>query len=1051
MSDKKLQKSTKQEPQFISNSPCNEDLFEGKSHSKIANSIADLLIENKNCNIVGIDGGWGSGKSNLVKLVESNIKTKNKNFHFFVYDAWGFQNDYQKRSILETLTSYLIEEKIISGSKWNSMLMQLLSKKSSVGSKVVKELNPITKVSAIFAFLLPIFNFIYLKIPDFKFKNYLWFIPVFLFIITLVIVQACNMNKFGQKITFTSFFKDLFYSYLDYTDNTQNVEDAIKYETIYEEEASTRDFKNWMQKIDLDLNKERLVIVFDNMDRLPSEKVQELWAAINSILADIQYKSISVLVPFDRKHIRNAFKNENIDEQEKTYGDDFINKTFNVVFRVSPPTMSNWKQYFYVQWRKAFDEEPDYSITQIYDLLTKEQTPRKIIAFINEFVSLRKLFSKEMIPDQYVCLFIFAKTIIAENPDVEIITPSYLGALGYLYKNDTNLSKYMSALFYQLEPETALDIIYADKIKRALDNNNTEELENLVNLNTFEQILQKVIPNITNLPNTIYALEKCLNSNIKNQQVIWDNLVKKVTVKEKALQKYQTILLERITNKDIYIKQLINDFCNEPITDVNLYYTNLSQLNKLSFIEAKKYFVSKKVDPSNFISFVELAKEEYEIYNLECSKNEIDRYLATFNKDQLKILSAMNYLDFEKEDCLEYISNIEKNIDSSPNDKNYIPSLFERLKEIQRPVNKKISDAAIVGLFPSFNENTEFYYDLICMRIRRLTSFQSQSSNYNNSILQKNEETYIEKIAERIESYICFGDLLIHANEMKSYITYIAVCKKLLTNSYGIQSANITELLNNYEIVKTTLNVSPEVLFESFNGWEKYVNDKLNDENIIQIPLSFFEDGKAINNKLYKTCCKKVKDYLNSQTSEDWEESILNNGFNYKVILCLEYKIENCYEGFKELLVKQIDGEISSLNKQSCQKLIDLAQKNNRSLSSVFNTIRDRFCSGKVQMSLSIFDFFGKWIFEYSDLNSNKECLRTILPNTILDNESVIQTMLFYKEKVISMIKASGADGQDFKDKIQDLLNKKYFEKSEFTSFANSIGIKKTSEDSEEK
>ena len=40
MSDKKLQKSTKQEPQFISNSPCNEDLFEGKSHSKIANSIA---------------------------------------------------------------------------------------------------------------------------------------------------------------------------------------------------------------------------------------------------------------------------------------------------------------------------------------------------------------------------------------------------------------------------------------------------------------------------------------------------------------------------------------------------------------------------------------------------------------------------------------------------------------------------------------------------------------------------------------------------------------------------------------------------------------------------------------------------------------------------------------------------------------------------------------------------------------------------------------------------------------------------------------------------
>lgn len=60
-------------PHFLSNSPCNEDLFEGKAHSKIAGNIADLLIENQNSNIIGIEGTWGSEKSNLIKLVGKNI------------------------------------------------------------------------------------------------------------------------------------------------------------------------------------------------------------------------------------------------------------------------------------------------------------------------------------------------------------------------------------------------------------------------------------------------------------------------------------------------------------------------------------------------------------------------------------------------------------------------------------------------------------------------------------------------------------------------------------------------------------------------------------------------------------------------------------------------------------------------------------------------------------------------------------------------------------------------------------------------------------------
>ena len=97
-------------PKFLDNKPCKEDLFEGKSHETIAQKIANL-IEKDQAKVIGIDGGWGSGKSNMIHLIES--KLDNKKYHFFIYDAWGFQTDFQRRSILENLTGFLIDEKHI--------------------------------------------------------------------------------------------------------------------------------------------------------------------------------------------------------------------------------------------------------------------------------------------------------------------------------------------------------------------------------------------------------------------------------------------------------------------------------------------------------------------------------------------------------------------------------------------------------------------------------------------------------------------------------------------------------------------------------------------------------------------------------------------------------------------------------------------------------------------------------------------------------------------------------------------------------------------------
>jgi hypothetical protein len=266
-------------PKFLNNKPCKDDLFKGQSHKKIAQNIANLIKKDE-AKVIGIDGGWGSGKSNMIHLIESELD--NEKYHFFIYDAWGCQTDFQRRSILENLTGFLIDEKhILKKEKWNGRLLQLLSRKRSINSKIVKELSAISKVGAILAILSPVFLFVNNYLSE-NFKPFYWLIILVGSIISLIIMQTRNMRKYGQTITFSSFFKELFFSYLDYENNSDNIEQSIKYETIYDEEPSSRDFRNWMNDINNDLKNNKLIIVFDNMDRLPNNKVQELWSSIHT-------------------------------------------------------------------------------------------------------------------------------------------------------------------------------------------------------------------------------------------------------------------------------------------------------------------------------------------------------------------------------------------------------------------------------------------------------------------------------------------------------------------------------------------------------------------------------------------------------------------------------------------------------------------------------------------------------------------------------------------------------------------------------------------------
>ena len=77
---------------FLSNRPLGKDLLDGKSQDYVAQAIkkhieeVDLEMDTQNSlpRIIGVEGSWGSGKSNMLLQLQDKLKS---NYYFFTYDA----------------------------------------------------------------------------------------------------------------------------------------------------------------------------------------------------------------------------------------------------------------------------------------------------------------------------------------------------------------------------------------------------------------------------------------------------------------------------------------------------------------------------------------------------------------------------------------------------------------------------------------------------------------------------------------------------------------------------------------------------------------------------------------------------------------------------------------------------------------------------------------------------------------------------------------------------------------------------------------------------
>lgn len=497
--------------------PSDSDSFSGGGHLRTARALAKTIrrFEGKDHSI-GLEGSWGSGKSTIVNLATDELENSDKEdkHHVFTFDLWANQTTHFRRAFLENFLKWGQE-------KFPKQKRFVEQKKKEVGdrTKVIETNNKrqfdwFGIVVVGFLFAIPA---LYTWFSPFAFKGTAKIdliglpigtsISLSLTVLMLIalIIYAKSSRIPGSKWNegwIDGFSKALsvFSKEHEKTTVTQNIrdEDPTQYEFH-------KIFREIVEKFQAD--GARLVLVFDNIDRLPSDRISDIWSEVRSVFQTEQSNidhanAITGIVPYDRSVAIRAMKGSQDGDLNDYIIEDVFRKSFDAIHHVSPPVLSDASKFFADQCSKAtkgkMATETANCIYRIFDLYVGDNkapaTPRQVIAFINSVMSWWELRGGD-IPFESIAVFVAHQSKIESNPGI-LNEGREIDDRMRRHANQNNLNRDLAALAYNVSLELALQVSLEAPITRALisaDSDSLKVLSENSNSNGFYEILPKVI------------------------------------------------------------------------------------------------------------------------------------------------------------------------------------------------------------------------------------------------------------------------------------------------------------------------------------------------------------------------------------------------------------------------------------------------------------------------------------------------------------------------------------------------------------------------------
>ena len=674
-------------PHFIPDTPIGEDCFEGHSHKNLAYSICDYIrtVDSYSCDksngnmprIIGLEGNWGAGKSNIIRMLDSSLEKEG--YYTFIYDAWGHQEDLQRRSILESLTVQLVNDGVLRDDvelqlrngktikkKWSEHLSYLLSNKTTTIRKSTPKLTS-SAIWGIGIFFMYVFcsliaeQLISIGVESY---NYWKILLLDLFPIFFSLVAVCFLIKRDGGI-------ENVFRMIDYTKN-----DTIDEEYISSEEPSTSEFKNWLRAISgylkkTEFEKNRLIIVFDNMDRLSSEKVLQLWSSIYAFFSGGEFERIWTVVPYDYKQLFETIYGH----EQKLNSDDnrikeFISKIFPITYHVPHPVTTDFRKLFFTYFDRAFGTtvQDREHICQVFMLLQDNPNPRTVIRFVNELVSIRKHWNDDRFSLMTQALYVLKRHWILYDDagsDANLLSDHLFDKISSFYPDRERVRTELCQYTYGLEDEHLASEL---PLLRELSSRvvKGDSIESYAGLPNFIPLLEKVLNHING-----DSVNLAVNSMISIDQVDfskedavrvqskWEQLaIKKLECKYDNHEYDNTItILINHSSPELAVRlarNFVNKMQNIEVTNGKSYFITLNMLSD-SLRDANvqyddsNWYSTLEVSPKYFVQYVAEAGDRYQKYRLITNSDKLNEYMLNLIKDgNEEIASIVDYIKDDK-------------------------------------------------------------------------------------------------------------------------------------------------------------------------------------------------------------------------------------------------------------------------------------------------------------------------------------------------------------------------------------------------------------------
>ena len=848
LKNKNTMANNEQYPRFIPDKPTGDDVFEGQSQTNLANNICEYIRSNDSASsrgreqmprIIGLGGKWGSGKSNVVEKIKKDLE--GEGYYTFTYDAWGHQEDLQRRSILETLTNALIEDKVLEGkvkikmrngeskeAEWKDQLSLLLSNKTTTIIKSQPQLSgsAIWGISLVGLFVISttIMGHMIDVTDALLSRCWIIFIDILPIIIGgFVIIWYCITGNWKNVFTLL----------------TQKEDNKVDEQFTSSEEPSVMEFKNWMHAISSHLGKakgnKKVIIVFDNMDRLPSEKVMQLWSVIYTFFAGSDFENIWTIIPYDHKHLCEAIYESNKNEFKDKFK-RFINKTFPVVYTVPQPVITDYNKLFNKYFEDAFgtEEHDQKHICQVFMLFHVNPNPRTVISFVNELVAMRLQWPATECRLQNIALFVLKKDgLLYGNNSLEenLLSDALFKDVSSFYPDQESVRTQLCQFAYGLHDKSLAGELPLIRLLSAAVKSG-DSLARFVEQPHFISVLENILAKevtIESLGNAVKSLSaldiNSLSEDDKERiQKKWDMLA---NLRSEAS-------CDRMQFDDA-VGTIIYHATERRVKDMCISYVNAIQtceigkgseyffvLNKLktclddSGKDVKFEDVIKpiKLEPKHFVEFVVAVGKEYSIYKVSADNASLNEYV--FSEIEKGSEGIDEFVELVYQDAAYDFSSLRTNVSGlikvetnikEPRIVSYVNRLLDNGDDI---ITTRFTSSFISQIIQKIDATSAASTEK-----RGVEDLFAMSLADGHDVANINE-TIIPRMAGCFEKYLDYSSLLKRSGSQASAYKLLNIY--VIKNKLG-KTPDVKYAAQNIKTIKQNLALDYSEIFSQFNRW----------------------------------------------------------------------------------------------------------------------------------------------------------------------------------------------------------------------------------------